>query len=61
MEREDARRQLALLRVEELFTRGKVSLDMTWLKKETVEESARLPAPALIAVEIAEDRAPPGA
>jgi type I restriction enzyme M protein len=41
--------------IEELLTRDKVSLDLTWLKDESVEDSAKLPAPEVIAGEIAED------
>jgi len=35
--------------------RHKVSLDVFWLKDEVLEESANLPAPEVIAQEIAED------
>jgi type I restriction enzyme M protein len=35
--------------------RDKVSLDIFWLKDESLEDSANLPAPDLIAAEIAED------
>lgn len=35
--------------------RDKVSLDIFWLKDESLEDSANLPAPDVIAAEIAED------
>ena len=40
---------------EELLQRDKVSLDIFWLKDESLEDSANLPDPDLIAAEIAED------
>jgi type I restriction enzyme M protein len=40
---------------EELMQRDKVSLDIFWLKDESLEDSENLPAPHLIADEIAED------
>lgn len=40
---------------EELMQRDKVSLDIFWLKDESLEDSENLPAPDLIASEIAED------
>jgi type I restriction enzyme M protein len=40
---------------EELMQRDKVSLDIFWLKDESLEDSENLPAPDLIAGEIAED------
>ena len=40
---------------EELAKRDKVNLDIFWLKDESLEESANLPAPGVIAAEIAED------
>ncbi len=40
---------------EELLQRDKVSLDLTWLKDESLEDSANLPEPHVIAAEIAED------
>ncbi len=42
-------------RYEELIQRDKVNLDLFWLKDEALEESANLPAPELIAAEIAAD------
>jgi type I restriction enzyme M protein len=40
---------------DELLKRDKVNLDIFWLKDESLEESANLPAPEVIAAEIAED------
>ncbi|OLC50658.1 MAG: DNA methyltransferase [Acidobacteria bacterium 13_1_40CM_65_14] len=40
---------------EELTKRDKVNLDIFWLKDESLEESANLPAPDVIAAEIAVD------
>ncbi|MDO8679610.1 MAG: class I SAM-dependent DNA methyltransferase [Acidobacteriota bacterium] len=40
---------------EDLTKRDKVNLDIFWLKDESLEESANLPAPGVIAAEIAED------
>ena len=40
---------------EELLQRDKVSLDIFWVKDESLEDSANLPAPEVIAAEIAED------
>jgi hypothetical protein len=40
---------------DELVKRDKVNLDLFWLKDESLEESANLPAPDVIAAEIAED------
>jgi type I restriction enzyme M protein len=40
---------------EELIQRDKVSLDLFWLKDESLEDSANLPAPDIIAGEIVED------
>jgi len=40
---------------DELLKRDKVNLDIFWLKDDALEESANLPAPEVIAQEIAED------
>ncbi|MEW5947401.1 MAG: N-6 DNA methylase, partial [bacterium] len=40
---------------EDLIKRDKVSLDIFWLKDESLEDSDNLPAPDIIAAEIAED------
>lgn len=40
---------------EELLARDKVSLDIFWLKDESLEDSANLPEPHLLAAEILED------
>jgi type I restriction enzyme M protein len=40
---------------EELVARDKCSLDIFWLKDESLEDSARLPEPHILAEEIADD------
>jgi len=40
---------------DELVKRDKANLDLFWLKDESLEESANLPAPGVIAAEIVED------
>jgi type I restriction enzyme M protein len=40
---------------EELAKRDKLNLDIFWLKDESLEDSANLPAPDVIAAEIVED------
>ena len=40
---------------DDLLKRDKVSLDIFWLKDESLEDSANLPDPDVIAAEIAED------
>jgi type I restriction enzyme M protein len=40
---------------EELIQRDKVSLDIFWLKDDSLEDSDNLPAPDILALEIAED------
>ena len=40
---------------EDLIKRDKVNLDIFWLKDESLEDSANLPAPKVIAAEIMED------
>ncbi len=40
---------------EELIKRDKINLDIFWLKDESLEDSANLPAPGVIALEITED------
>lgn len=40
---------------DELITRDKVNLDITWLRDETLEDLDNLPAPEIIAREIVED------
>ena len=44
-----------LLTYADLQKRDKVNLDIFWLKDEALEESANLPAPDVIAQEIADD------
>ena len=40
---------------EELLKRDKINLDIFWLKDDSLEDSANLPDPGVIALEIAED------
>ena len=40
---------------EELLARDKVSLDLSWLRDESLEDSANLPEPHVLAQEIADD------
>jgi type I restriction enzyme M protein len=40
---------------EDLLKRGKLNLDIFWLKDESLEDSANLPPPDVIAQEIVED------
>ena len=40
---------------DELMKRDKVSLDIFWLRDESLEDSANLPAPEVLAIEIAEN------
>lgn len=40
---------------EEIVSRDKCSLDIFWLKDESLEDSSKLPAPHVLAAEIAED------
>ena len=40
---------------EDLLKRDKVSLDLFWVKDDSLEDSANLPDPDVIAAEIAED------
>ncbi|MDE1820920.1 MAG: SAM-dependent DNA methyltransferase [Euryarchaeota archaeon] len=41
--------------LKELLARDKASLDLTWVKDESLEDSANLPEPHVLAAEIAED------
>ena len=41
--------------LDELMARDKVNLDNFWLRDESLEDSANLPAPDLLASEIVED------
>lgn len=41
--------------LEDLLKRDKVSLDITWLRDESLEDSDNLPPPEVIAQEIVED------
>jgi type I restriction enzyme M protein len=40
---------------DEIASRDKASLDIFWLRDESLEDSANLPEPSVIAAEIAED------
>ena len=40
---------------DELMARDKVSLDLFWLRDDSLEDIDNLPPPAVLAVEIAED------
>lgn len=40
---------------DDLLKRDKVNLDIFWLKDDSLEDSANLPEPDIIATEIAED------
>ena len=40
---------------DEILTRDKLSLDLFWLRDESLEDSANLPDPHVLAEEIAED------
>ena len=40
---------------EEILARDKVSLDLFWLRDESLEDAADLPEPHVLAAEIAED------
>ena len=40
---------------DELMARDKVNLDIFWLRDESLEDSANLPNPAVLATEIVED------
>ena len=40
---------------EELLARDKVNLDIFWLRDESLEDSANLPDPDVLAIEIVED------
>jgi type I restriction enzyme M protein len=45
---------------DDLVARDKCSLDIFWLKDESLEDSANLPEPHVLAEEIAEDLRSPG-
>ncbi len=46
---------LTTLTYDELMQRDKVSLDIFWLKDDSLEDSANLPAPEILAQEITEN------
>lgn len=41
--------------LDEILARDKVSLDLFWLRDESLEDSAKLPEPHILAEEIADD------
>jgi len=41
--------------IDELIARDKVSLDLFWLRDESLEDADNLPPPEVLAAEIAED------
>jgi type I restriction enzyme M protein len=41
--------------LDEILARDKVSLDLFWLRDESLEDSANLPEPTVLAQEIADD------
>ena len=45
----------AYQRYEDLMAHDKVNLDIFWLRDESLEDSANLPAPDILAAEIVED------
>ena len=53
-EREESERFKAFA-YDDLLKRDKVNLDIFWLKDDSLEESANLPAPEVIAQEITDD------
>lgn len=48
-------KQTGMLTYEALIQRDKVSLDLFWLRDDSLEDGANLPEPDLLAAEIAED------
>ena len=48
-------RPLYLNTYDELMARDKVSLDIFWLRDESLEDTSNLPPPEVIAAEIVED------
>jgi type I restriction enzyme M protein len=55
VEREDAEGRWRVYGYDELVARDKVSLDLTWLRDESLEDSANLPEPHVLAQGIADD------
>ena len=53
--RNASRKQLRNFTYEELAQRDKCNLDIFWLKDESLEDSASLPEPDIIIVDIIED------
>jgi type I restriction enzyme M protein len=50
-----SRGSLETLTYEEIISRDKASLDIFWLRDESLEDSANLPEPYVLAEEIADD------
>ena len=48
-------RTLAAYSYDELLPRDKLSLDIFWLRDESLDDSATLPHPSILAAEIVED------
>jgi len=55
MVREDTGRRWRSYSYDELLARDKVSLDLFWLRDESLEDAANLPEPHVLAAEIADD------
>ena len=53
--RRKAKERWRAFSLEEILARDKVSLDLTWLRDESLEDSANLPEPQVLAQEIADD------
>jgi type I restriction enzyme M protein len=53
--RKESRRALARLRLRRAHNRDKASLDIFWLRDESLEDSGDLPHPEVLAQEIVED------
>ena len=54
-EKKNADGRWRMFTYEELLARDKCSLDIFWLKDESLEDSSQLPEPHVLAAEIAED------
>jgi len=52
---EQKRKRVKGFTYDELLKRDKVNLDIFWLKDESLEDSANLPDPDVLALEIAEE------
>ena len=54
-EKKNSERRWRGFTYEEIVARDKCSLDIFWLKDESLEDSSKLPEPDVLAAEIAED------